>query len=135
MLAISYGVNGIVLVIGMVSLLITTLLGVRECRRDFGIFKTIGLTPNQVVAGVIAGAIPLVLLAVTIAIPLGVWMIRVLADYLDRSAGSAEAIVTLPAWWWFVLLYPVALLLAVLGSLVPARRAAGVKVVEVLRGE
>jgi putative ABC transport system permease protein len=130
-----YGLNGILLIIGIVSLLITTLLGVRERRRDFGIFKTIGLTPGQIVAGVIAGVSPLALLAVTIAIPLGVWITRVMSDYFGRLGGTGAGTMALPDWWWFVLTYPAALLLAALGGFIPARRAAAVKVVEVLRYE
>ncbi len=129
------GLNVILVAIGVVSLLITTLLGVRERRRDFGVFKTIGLTPGQVVASVIAGVTPLALLAVTIAIPVGVWITGVMSDYFGKLGGTGIGMAALPPWWYFVLAYPAALLLAVIGGFIPARRAAAVKVVEVLRYE
>lgn len=134
-LQITYGFNTTLGLIAVATLFITTLLGVRERRRDFGIFKTIGLTPGQVVVGVIAGIVPLALVAVTIAIPLGVWLTQVISDALGRSVGMGTGLMSLPAWWWFALLYPVSLALAALGGFFPARQAAQVKVVEVLRYE
>ena len=49
----------LLLSIGLVSLLTTLLLGIRERVRDFAIFKTVGLTPRQILAAVTAsGSLP-----------------------------------------------------------------------------
>src|SRR5205823_14781160 len=50
-----YGTEGVLLAIGLVNLLTTLLLGIRERARDFAIFKVVGLTPRQVLASVTSG--------------------------------------------------------------------------------
>ena len=50
-----YGSDAVLLAIGLVNLLTTLLLGIRERVHDFAIFKVVGLTPRQVLASVTAG--------------------------------------------------------------------------------
>ena len=50
-----YGTDAVLLAIGLVNLLTTLLLGIRERVRDFAIFKVVGLTPRQVLAAVTSG--------------------------------------------------------------------------------
>ena len=63
------------LAIGLVNLLTTLLLGIRERVRDFAIFKVVGLTPRQVLAAVTSGGTLLASVAVVggIAIALPVF--------------------------------------------------------------
>lgn len=129
------GLNIVLLSIGLINLFNTTLLGVRERLRDFGILKTVGLTPRQIVVSVMAGMSLLTLLAVLVGIPLGLIVTKLLFDYLDRQMGMGAQLTVIPPWWWLALLAPGALLVSILGSAIPARQAAQVRVVEVLRYE
>jgi putative ABC transport system permease protein len=131
---IVYVLCALLLLVGVVNLLTTTLLGVRERVHDFGILKSIGLTPRQLVASVTAGGGLLALLAAAVGMPVGVGlyraMVTALADPSERSALLAT-----PAWWWMALLVPATLVFAAVGTALPARRAAGVDVATALRYE
>ena len=59
-----YGTDALLLTIGLVNLLTTLLLGIRERVRDFAIFKVVGLTPRQVLAAVTSGGTLLATVAV-----------------------------------------------------------------------
>ena len=130
-----FGLNIVLVSIGLISLFNTTLLGVRERMRDFGILKTVGLTPRQIMANVMTGMSLLALLAVLVGIPLGLIVTRLLFDYLGRQMGMGAELGMIPPWWWLALLAPGALLVSILGSVIPARQAAQARVVEVLRYE
>jgi putative ABC transport system permease protein len=131
---ILYVLCGVLLLVGVVNLLTTTLLEVRERVRDFGILKSIGLTPGQLVVAVTAGGGLLALLAAAVGMPAGVGLYRglvaALADSSERSALMAT-----PAWWWMALLVPATLVFAAIGTALPARRAAAVDVGTALRYE
>lgn len=130
------GLSAVLLAIGLVNLLTTTLLNVRERARDFGIFKAIGMTPGQVVASVVSGASLLALIAVVAGIPIGLWVQEWMFRQVgEREMGADPSLFTQPSWWSLALLVPGAVLLAALASAVPARRAANVQVAEVLRYE
>lgn len=129
------GLNIVLVFIGLINLFNTTLLGVRERRRDFGILKTVGLTPRQIVVSVMTGMSLLALLAVLVGIPLGLIVTRLLFNYIGRQMGMGVQLGVIPPWWWLALLVPGALLVSILGSAIPARQAAQVRVVEVLRYE
>ena len=77
----------------------------------------------------------LALLAVLVGIPLGLIVTRLLFDYLGRQMGMGAELGMIPPWWWLALLAPGALLVSILGSVIPARQAAQARVVEVLRYE
>jgi putative ABC transport system permease protein len=129
------GLNGVLLLIGLVNLLTTALLGVRERVRDLGIFKAVGLTPGQVVTTVIAGAGLLALLGAVAGIPLGLVVTRLLFEQLGRQTEMGTSIGVMPSVPLLLLLIPATLLLAALASWLPARRAAAVQVAESLRYE
>lgn len=130
------GLNLVLVAIGLVNLLNTTLLGVRERMRDLGLLKTIGLSPRQMVVSVTVGVGILVLLAVAVGIPLGLFISRALFVYISNTMmGMGIELNVSLAWWQITLLVPGAVVLAVLGGLIPARWAAAVKVVDALRYE
>jgi putative ABC transport system permease protein len=128
-----YGTEAVLLAIGLVNLLTTLLLGIRERVRDFGIFKVVGLTPRQVLASVTAGGTVLALIAVVAGIVVGLPVFHGLVVLTNPSDGPDLA--TAPTWWWVLLMLPGALLFTTLASVLPARRAAAIKPAEALRYE
>jgi putative ABC transport system permease protein len=130
---IIWGMDVLLLSIGLVNLVTTMLLGIRERRRDFAIFKTIGLTPRQVLGAVTAGGSVLALAAVAIGIPVGAALFRTVVIATNPTDGPDLA--TTPTWWWLLLLVPGMLVFTTIASLLPARRAAEIQPAEALRYE
>jgi putative ABC transport system permease protein len=128
-----YGTEVVLLAIGLVNLLTTLLLGIRERVHDFGIFKVVGLTPRQVLASVTAGGTVLAVIAVVLGIVVGLPVFHGLVVLTNPSDGPDLA--TSPTWWWVLLMLPGALLFTTLASVLPARRAAAIKPAEALRYE
>lgn len=128
------GLNAVLLLIGLVNLVTTALLGVRERWRDLGIVKAIGLTPAQVMTTVLSGSGLLALLAAVAGIPLGLLVTRLLFEQLGRQTNVGD-VGTMPPVGWLLLLLPATVLFASLAAALPARRAASVQVTEALRYE
>jgi putative ABC transport system permease protein len=128
-----YGSDAVLLAIGLVNLLTTLLLGIRERVRDFAIFKVVGLTPRQVLASVTAGGTLLAALAVVVGIAIGVPVFHGLVVLTNPTDGPD--LFTAPTWWWVVLMFPGALVFTTIASLLPARRAAAIAPAEALRYE
>jgi putative ABC transport system permease protein len=128
-----YGSDAVLLAIGLVNLLTTLLLGIRERVRDFAIFKVVGLTPRQVLASVTAGGTLVSSLAVIGGIVIGVPVFHLLVTVTNPTDGPD--LVTSPTWWWVLLMFPGALIFTTLASVLPARRAAAIKPAEALRYE
>src|SRR5262249_19080002 len=82
-----YSLDAVLLLIGLVNLLTTILLGVRERRRDFGVFKVVGVSPRQILESVIAGGSLLSFLAVVGGIPIGLVVFRVIVNLVSPSDG------------------------------------------------
>jgi putative ABC transport system permease protein len=128
-----YGSDAVLLAIGLVNLLTTLLLGIRERVRDFAIFKVVGLTPRQVLASVTAGGTLVASLAVIGGIVIGVPVFHLLVTVTNPTDGPD--LVTSPTWWWVLLMFPGALIFTTIASVLPARRAAAIKPAEALRYE
>jgi putative ABC transport system permease protein len=128
-----YGTEALLLAIGLVNLLTTLLLGIRERVRDFAIFKVVGLTPRQVLAAVTSGGTLLAAVAVVGGTLIALPVFHALVVVTNPTDGPDLA--TSPTWWWVLLLFPAALLLTTVASLLPARRAAAIKPAEALRYE
>jgi putative ABC transport system permease protein len=128
-----YGTDAVLLAIGLVNLLTTLLLGIRERVRDFAIFKVVGLTPRQVLAAVTAGGTLLASVAVIGGIAIALPVFHALVVLTNPTDGPD--LVTAPPWWWVALMFPAALVFTTLASLLPARRAAEIKPAEALRYE
>jgi putative ABC transport system permease protein len=134
MRTVMVGLSAALLLIGGVNLLSTTLLTVRERRRDFGIFRAVGLTPGQVIASVVSSIGLLALLAACIGIPLGIWIYRTTFRMLSvDSLGAPPEWYTSPPWWQVLLVLPGAVLVAALASALPARYVSRLEVARVLR--
>ena len=128
-----YGTDAVLLAIGLVNLLTTLLLGIRERVRDFAIFKVLGLTPRQVLAAVTSGGTLLASVAVVGGIAIGLPVFHALVVVTNPTDGPD--LVTAPTWWWIVLMFPAALIFTTLASLLPARRAAAIRPADALRYE
>jgi putative ABC transport system permease protein len=123
------------LAIGLINILNTTLLGVQERVRELAVLKAIGLTPHQLVLGVAAGMSVQALLAMLISIPLGIGILFALWSVAFQQVGGDNSIALPLNWLWLALLPPGAVLLALLGSALPARQAGRAPVAEALRHE
>jgi putative ABC transport system permease protein len=128
-----YGSDAVLLAIGLVNLLTTLLLGIRERVRDFAIFKVVGLTPRQILAAVTSGGMLLSAVAVLGGIAIALPVFHALVVVTNPTDGPD--LVTDPTWWWVALMFPAALVFTTLASLLPARRAAEIKPAEALRYE
>jgi putative ABC transport system permease protein len=128
-----YGADAVLLAIGLVNLLTTLLLGIRERVRDFAIFKVVGLTPRQVLAAVTSGGTLLAAVAVVGGTLIALPVFHALVVLTNPTDGPD--LVTDPTWWWVLLMFPGALLFTTLASLLPARQAAAIKPAEALRYE
>ena len=127
---IVYGLDGILLFVGLVNLVATVLLSVRERVRDLGLLKAVGLTPRQLTSSYLTSQAVLGVLAALIGIPLGLALFR-LGIQLDGSTDEFAY----PWWWSLALLAPAAVATIVLLSAPLARRAAEIRVTDALRYE
>jgi len=129
------GLNVVLFSIAGINLLSSQLLSIRERRRDFAVLKTVGFTPSQIVGAVFSGSAVLALVGVAIGIPLGLVASRIMFDILSSAAGIGTGVGALPGVLWLAPLVPIALIVAALASVIPARIASGLKVAEALRYE
>ncbi|MFJ8789871.1 FtsX-like permease family protein [Streptomyces sp. NPDC102462] len=115
----------------------TVVLNTHDRRRDLGMLKSIGMTPRQVTVMTVTSMAVLGAFGSLLGIPLGV------AGYelvVPRMAGAVD--ITLPSAMTDVWQAPdlaalacVGVVIALLGAVVPARRAARLTVAQVLHGE
>lgn len=129
-----FALSGILIGIALVNVFNTSMLAMQEKLRVVGVLKTLGMTPAQVVAMVNTTAGFLGLLATALGVPLGLAFTRGLLSVLSRSRGFGEVNVTLDL-LYVVLLIPFMMLVSMAGSLIPARKAARLSIVKVLRSE
>ncbi|WP_437046225.1 FtsX-like permease family protein [Streptomyces sp. enrichment culture] len=115
----------------------TAVLNTHDRRRDLGMLKSIGMTPRQVTTMTVTSMAVLGAVGSLVGIPLGVAGHRLV---VPRMAEAVD--ITLPAsmtdvWQAPALAGPAlaGLAIAVLGSFVPARRAARLTIAQVLHNE
>ena len=78
----------------------------------------------------------LALIAVAVGISLGIYVYKVIFRVVGEQGLNADPLLFAPPHtWWLVLLVPSAVAVSALASALPAWRAAGTNVVEVLRAE
>ena len=130
----SRALSFILLLIAVVNLLSSSLLSVQERFRDFGIQKTIGFTPVQIIMSVLAGITTIVLIALAMGIPISLVIFRIWmrGTGIAIGAGPRFGEMSYPG---LMLLLPLMLLVAVLCGTLPARRAVQVQVADALRYE
>jgi putative ABC transport system permease protein len=115
----------------------TVVLNTRDRRRDLGTLKSAGMTPRQVTAMTVTSMAVLGAAGSLLGVPLGIVGYELV---VPRMADAVD--VTLPSYMTDVWRAPAltglacaGLAIAVLGALVPARRAARLTIAEVLRSE
>lgn len=132
--AAMYGLCAVLLGIALVNMVITAIFTVRERRRELGALKALGITPTQLTLSVLSGMAALVLIALLVGVPAGLWLTKVFydavaGDDLDASFYQPPTAISL------ALLVPFMLAITALAGLLPAQRVARQSVAEVLRYE
>jgi putative ABC transport system permease protein len=126
--------GSILIGIAVVNVFITSLLATQEKLRVVGVLKTVGMVPAQVVAMINTAAGVLGLLAVLVGIPVGLAMTGSLLTALSNAFGFGQVSLSFNL-WGVLLLIPVIVLVSLVGSYIPARWAARLSIVRVLREE
>jgi putative ABC transport system permease protein len=129
-----FALSAILIGIALINVFTTSLLAVQERVRTFGILKTVGMTPTQVILMVTGTSGALGLVATALGIPLGYVLTQTLMRTLSRMYGFGDVHVTLGL-RMIVPLIPVMMLVSMLGGLLPGRHAAQLPIVKVLRHE
>jgi putative ABC transport system permease protein len=111
-----------------------SLLTAQEKLRVIGVLKTIGMTPAQVVRMFNITAGSLGMLAVLVGVPLGLVVTQNLLTVLSNSIGFGQINISLnlPQ---TLLLIPSIVIFSIVGSYIPARWAAQLYIVKILRNE
>jgi putative ABC transport system permease protein len=126
-----YTLDAVLLVITATTFVAIALLSVRERIRDYGVLKTIGLTPRQIASSLAGAHAALALIAALLSIPAGIGLF--LAVY-TIAGGDRKDFVIAP-WWWLALV-PIATLLIVAGAAsLLARLATRIPTADALRYE
>jgi putative ABC transport system permease protein len=131
LLLLIYTLDTVLLLITATTLVAVALLSVRERIRDYGVLKTIGLTPRQITSTVVSAHAALALLASLLAVPLGIGLYLV----LFRIAGDATEDAVIARWWSLVLIPIGAVLVVVAATSLPARLATRIHAADALRYE
>jgi putative ABC transport system permease protein len=126
-----YSLDAVLLLISATTLGAVALLSVRERIRDYGVLKTIGLTPRQIASSLVSAHAVLALIAALLSIPLGIGLY--LAVY-RASDGTTDDLVIAP-WWWLALVPFGTLLMVAALTGVPARLATRIPTADALRYE
>jgi ABC-type lipoprotein release transport system permease subunit len=127
--ALVYTLDAVLLVITTTTLVALALLSVRERIRDYGVLKTIGLTPRQIASSLVSAHAVLALIAALLSIPIGIVLFRAV---FGIAGGDSEDLVIAP--WWSLSLVPVGILLLVAcATSLPARLATRIATADALR--
>ena len=124
----------ILMLVAAANLMSTGLLSIRERVRDFGIQKTLGLTPAQIATSVVAGTVLIALIALLIGVSLGMVVVVRFVQQVGIAIGAGPDFYRID-WGGISLLLPILVVLAMVSSLLPALRAARLEVTEALRYE
>jgi putative ABC transport system permease protein len=130
MLALSAALS----VIAVISVFNSAVLTMRERMSEVGTFKTLGMTPAQVVAMVLTSGGLIGGLAAVLGVPLGVILLQAALNVLGKSYGFGSFELR-PDWIALSLPALITVGVGLLGSAVPARWAARLNVVQVLQYE
>lgn len=125
--------TGVLVAFAAMSMMISLVFTVRERTREFGIMKTVGFTPWQIVLSVVMGAAILAVIGVAIGAPLGYFVTREVAMRFADTQGMPNDLLRAPSVLWQASLVPFAVVLAALGAALPAWQAANIRISEALR--
>jgi putative ABC transport system permease protein len=115
----------------------TVVLNTRERVHEVGVLKTVGMTPGQVTASVIAGMAGIGLVAGVLAVPFGVLLQHRVVPVMAAAAGTGipASFVDVYRPLELIALGTAGMVLAVLGAMVPAGWAARTRIATALRAE
>jgi putative ABC transport system permease protein len=125
---------GILIGIAIVNILIMSLLSAQEKLRVVGILKTVGMTPLQVIGMFNTTAAFLGLLSLLAGLPAGLALTKYLLNLMAEFTGFGQIAVSLDT-LTLLGLAPFTLFISLLGSFLPARWAARMRIVNILRQE
>lgn len=126
-----YTLDAVLLVITATTVVAVGYLVVREWIRDFGILRTVGLTPRQVTSVLVSGHAFLAIAAALLSIPLGIGLFLALSQVASGTTSEVE----IAPWWSLAGLAVAMVLIVVAATIVPARLANRVPVATALRYE
>ncbi|RAY12844.1 ABC transporter permease [Actinomadura craniellae] len=141
---------GMVIIIGLISLLTlglatvaglgvfnTVILNTRDRARDFGVLKSLGATPRQVLTVVLASMAALGLVGGLIGVPLGIAAYRVVMPAMTETGDLVlpYGFTEIFPWPLLALAVLAGVAIALLGALIPAGRAARIRTAAVLHSE
>ncbi len=129
-----FALAGILIGIALVNVFNTSWLSVQEKLRTVGVLKTLGMTPAQVTTMINVSAGFLALLASGFGIPLGYMLTRGLLASVSATYGFGKVRMAFDISYIPVLMVAM-VVISILGSLIPGRRAARLSIVKVLRNE
>jgi len=129
-----FALSGILIIIAIVNVFIMSLLTAQEKLRVIGVLKTIGMTPAQVVRMFNITAGSLGMLAVLFGVPFGLVITKNLFIAVTNSLGFGQISVSINL-TQTLLLIPFIVIFSVMGSYIPARWAAQLYIVKILRNE
>jgi putative ABC transport system permease protein len=124
-----YSLDAVLLLITTTAIVAVALLAVRERVRDYGVLKTIGLTPGQIASSLLGAHAAVALIAAILSVPLGIGLY--IAAY-NTAGGSNEDRVIAP-WWWLALVPIGAVIMVTLATSLPARLATRIPTADALR--
>ena len=104
----------------------------RRRRRDLAVLRTLGLVRRQVGATLAVQAAAITAVGLVVGLPVGIAGGRILWGVMATGLSVVRRPIIPPS---VLLITPVALAVAVLMALLPARRAAGIRPAEVFRSE
>jgi putative ABC transport system permease protein len=125
-----YGLDALLLFVGLVNLVATLLLTTRERVRDLGVLGAVGMTPRQVSRSLVSEQVLVAAIAGLVGLPLGLLFFRAA---VAMTGGSDEF--AYPSWWSLALLVPGLVALVALLATPLARRAASIRITDALRFE
>jgi putative ABC transport system permease protein len=130
-------IAAVLVLIGIGGTFNTLLLNTRERLHDTATLKAVGMSPRQVMVMVAAAAALLALVAGLMAMPLGLYLHRVLNDVVSSSTGNdtPRSVYGVFNPFELVLIPFLGVVVAVAAALIPGRWAARTNVVEVLHSE
>jgi putative ABC transport system permease protein len=131
--SIFFAVVGVALIAGLLGLANTLAMSVVQRTREIGVLRAVGTTPRQIVSMVLVESVTMSLVAVVLAIPLGLLISSIFTSTAGASFGLSSQY-TFP-WLALPVILVIALVVALGAAIAPARRAGRVQIVQALQFE
>ncbi|MFG1700623.1 FtsX-like permease family protein [Nonomuraea sp. NPDC049309] len=126
----TYSFAGMALLLALFGMATTVSLSVFERTREFGLLRAVGATMRQIRGIVRWEAATVALLGTLLGLVIGIGAVGLL-----HAVSGSSFLRPAPPWWLFPVLAAGAAVAALVTSALPARRAAGVPVLEATRAE